>query len=893
MGSWHSTSAETVLQMLDSRRSGLTAGEVKERLVNYGPNELQTKKRTSPILVFLKQFLSPLIYVLLLAVILSIVLGHLLDAGVIAVAILVGAIIGFVQETRAQKAMEALIRMAAPKATVRRGAKVMDVPTREIVPGDIILLESGDKVPADARLIELSNLKVSESALTGESMPVEKHTRALDESTSSSDRKNLVFMGTAVSYGRATAVVINTGMSTEIGKIATAIGETKEEKTPLQKSISKLSRYLIIVFLAAASLLLVAGLLRSIPWGEIFLLAVAAAVSAIPEGLPAMVALVLAVGMRVMARRNAIIRRLVAVETLGSATVICSDKTGTLTLNEMTVRRIYVDEKLIEVTGEGYLPKGEFRQDGQLLNVESRTDLSLLLRISALCNDALLTREEECCEIRGDPTEGALVVAAAKAGIDKEKLEERFPRLDEIPFQSEKQYMATFHAVDGRKVVYLKGAPERLVSMSKAVLKPGAVVPINEPEKQKIIQASTAMAQEAMRVIAVAYADLADESAELNEANIRKNLVFVGMAGMVDPPREEVKEAVRLCAQAGIRVVMITGDHRVTAESVGRELDLPPGRAITGSELQAMSDADLSKQIEEITIFARIEPLQKLRIVDALKSHGHVVAMTGDGVNDAPALKSADIGIAMGITGTDVAKEASDMVLADDNFASVVAAVEEGRAIFNRLRNVLLFSISTSIGEILALVLAISFIGKAPLLAVQIIWINLVTGTLVTAPLGLERKSGDELKQPPRNPKIGLVFPGFILRNLFLALIMGVGVFLVFAWVTPTMNLDRARTITFCTMVVFEWFLTMNSRSDEHTVFKLGFFKNRWLLISILAAALLQLAVVYVPFLQIAFGTVPIGLTDWGIIILIGLGLFAIEETRKALFPKLFSRGKL
>ena len=597
--------------------------------------------------------------------------------------------------------------------------------------------------------------------------------------------------------------------------------------------------------------------------------------------------------MRVMAQRNAIIRRLVAVETLGSATVICSDKTGTLTLNEMTVRRIYVDEKLIEVTGEGYLPKGEFRQDGELLNVESRSGLSLLLRISALCNDALLAREEECCEIRGDPTEGALVVAAAKAGMDKEELEERFPRLDEIPFQSEKQYMATLHAVDGRKVVYIKGAPERLVSMSKAVLKPGAVVPIDEPEKQKIIQASTAMAQDAMRVIAVAYADLTDESAELTEANIRENLVFVGLAGMVDPPREEVKEAVKLCTQAGIRVVMITGDHKLTAESVGRELVLPPGRAITGSELQAMSDDDLSKQIEEITIFARIEPLQKLRIVDALKSHGHIVAMTGDGVNDAPALKSADIGIAMGITGTDVAKEASDMVLADDNFASVVAAVEEGRAIFNRLRNVLFFSISTSVGEILALVLAILFIGKAPLLAVQIIWINLVAGTLVTAPLGLERKSGDELKQPPRNPKIGLIFPGFILRNLFLALIMGVGIFLVFAWVEPTMSLDKARTMTFCTMAVFEWFLTMNSRSDEHTVFKLGFFANRWLLISILAAVILQLAVVYVPFLQIPFSTVPISLTDWGIIILIGVGLFAIEETRKAFFPKLFSGGKL
>lgn len=889
---FHTLNVDETLKVVQSRRSGLTSEEVKERLVNYGPNELQAGKKESPVLIFLKQLASPLVYVLLLAVVLSIILAHFLDAVVIAIAILVGAVIGFVQETRAQKAMEALISMAAPKASVRRDGKVMEVPTREIVPGDMVLLESGDKVPADARLIDLSSLKVSEAALTGESMPVDKHTRVLDEATPISDRKNLVFMGTIVNYGRANAVVVNTGLSTEIGKIAVAIGETKEEKSPLQKNISKLSHYLIFVFLAAAGVLLLAGLLRGLPWEEIFLIAVAAAVSAIPEGLPAMVALVLAVGVGVMAQRNAIIRRLVAVETLGSATVICSDKTGTLTLNEMTVRRIYVDDQLVEVTGEGYSPEGEFRHDGISLQVESQPILSALLRISTLCNDALVSKDV-CCEITGDPTEGALVVAAAKAGMDKEELEGRFPRLDEIPFQSEKQYMATLHDIKGKKVAYIKGAPERLTSMSKSLLKLGSVIPMNERERQKILETSTSMAQDAMRVIGIAYADLPDESAGLNEADIWENLVLVGLAGMIDPPREEAKEAVKLCAQAGIKVVMITGDHKLTAESVSRDLGLPPGKAITGTDLGSMSDDELSAQIEDITVFARIEPLQKLRIVDALKSRGHTVAMTGDGVNDAPALKSADIGIAMGITGTDVAKEASDMILTDDNFATVVTAVEEGRAIFNRLRNVLLFSISASIGEILALILAIVFIGEAPLLAVQIIWINLVTGTLVTAPLGLERKFGDELKQPPRNPKIGLIFPGFIWRNLFLALIMGTGVFLLFAWVEPTMSLNKARTLTFCAMVVFEWFLTMNMRSDEHTVFELGFFTNRWLLISIAVAALLQLAVVYVPFLQTAFRTVPISLTEWGIIFLMGTGLFAIEETRKALFPKLFSRGKL
>ncbi len=889
---WHGISAENALQTLESRRSGLTDEEARERLLRYGPNELKAKKKVPPILIFLKQFLSPLIYILVAAAIVSVAVGHLIDAGVITVAILVGAIIGFVQETRAQKAMEALIRMAAPRATVRRGSRVREVLAREIVPGDIVILETGDKVPADARLIEVSNLKANEATLTGESMPVEKHTEALNESTPIAERKNLVFMGTSITYGRATAVIVGTGMSSEFGKIATVIGEVKDEATPIQKSIGKLSRYLAVIFLAASALIVVAGLVRDLPWLDIFLLAVAAAVSVIPEGLPAMVTLVLAIGMRAMARRNAVIRRLVAVETLGSATVICSDKTGTLTLNEMTVRRIYVDGKLIEVTGEGYLPEGDFQRDGQKISLENQPSLALLLRIGTLCNDALLAREETCCNIMGDPTEGALVVAAAKAGLDKEKLEEQFPRIDEIPFQSEKQYMATLHPANGGRVVYVKGAPEKLVYMSTQLMSDGAVIPLGEAEAQDIMQAAASLARDAMRVIALAYADRPSEAVELKDEEIRGNLVLVGMAGMIDPAREEAREAVRLCRNAGIRVAMITGDHKVTAEAIGRQLELPPGRAVTGAELQEMSDEELTKQIDGITIFARTEPLQKLRIVDALKGRGHVVAMTGDGVNDAPALKTADIGIAMGITGTDVAKEASDMVLTDDNFASVVAAVEEGRAIFNRLRNVLLFSISTSIAELIALIVAILAIGQAPLLAVQIIWVNLVTGTMVAAPLGLEPKIGNELKQPPRNPKVGLVFPGFVIRNIFLGLMAGIGIFLIFAWLEPERGLDEARTITFCAMVVFEWFLTLNSRSDEHTVFKLGIFKNRWLLMAILAAAVLQVAVVYVPPLQVAFRTTPIGLWEWGILLLAGIGLFVIEEARKALFPRLFSRGK-
>jgi len=891
---WHNLSTGEALEAFGSRRSGLTGDEASSGRMRYGPNELKGKKKTPPLIVFLRQFLSPLIYVLMVAAIISLIVEHFIDAGVILGVLFLNAAIGFIQEARAEKAMEALIRMAAPRASVRRDGAIKVIPAREVVPGDIVLLETGDKIPADARLIEVSNLKVNEAMLTGESMPVDKHTDAIHEDVPMPERKNMVHMGTIVNYGRATAMVVRTGMATDIGQIATAIQEIKSEKTPLQKNISKLSRYIVILFLGICALLVAVGLLQGLDWLEIFLLAVAAAVSAIPEGLPTVVTVVLAVGMHIMARRNAIIRKLVAVETLGSATVICSDKTGTLTRNEMTVQRLYVDGQTIEVTGEGYIPQGEFRRDGQTIDLQNEPSINLVLRIGMLCNDSFLTRRDndECCDIYGDPTEGALLVAATKAGLNKEKLEKAFPRLDEIPFQSEKQYMATLHPRDGGRVVYVKGSVEKILALSKYKLKGKQPTPITGKDVDTIMQANDAMARQALRVIATAYAELPSELEDLKDEHIRGNLVFVGLAGMADLPREEAKEAVRLCKQAGIRVVMITGDHKVTAESIARQLDLPAGRTVTGSELKQMSDEELYEQVEDISVFARIEPLHKLRIVNALKSHGHVVAMTGDGVNDAPALKAANIGIAMGITGTDVAKEGSDMILADDNFASVVAAVEEGRVIFNRLRNVLFFLLSTNLGELLALTLALLFVGKAPLLAVQIIWINLVTDTTAAVPLGLEPKVGDELKQPPRHPGVGLVFPGLLLRIAFMATFMGVGVFLIFRWAEPRMSLEEARTITFCTMVAFEWFRAFNARSGQYTIFRLGIFRNRWLLMSTAVAISLQLFVVYTPFMQVAFSTVPLTLDKWGIALLAGVSLFIIEETRKALFPRLFSLGQ-
>lgn len=889
---WHSISIDNIIKELATSLDGLNSAEVSSRILQHGRNQLTGKKRVSPIIILFRQFLNPLVYVLFAAVIIKAVVGSYIDAGVISGVIVLMATIGFIQETRAEKAMEALLELAAPKAKIRREGKVSTIPAKEIVPGDIILLEAGDKVPADARLIEISNLKVNEASLTGESMPVDKHTDLLEQNAPIADRKNTIFMGTSVTYGRAVAVVISTGMSTEIGKIATAIQDVKVEKTPLQKSISRLSRYILILILGACALLIAAGIIEGLPALDVVLLAVAAAVSAIPEGLPATVTVTLALGMRAMAQRNVIIRKLVAVETLGATTVICSDKTGTLTLNQMTAKRIYIGGNWIEVTGEGYQKEGQFLYEKSVLRVVDSSPLNLLLQIGALCNDALLTRETTCCDIIGDPTEGALVVAAAKAGIDKENLELTYPRIDEIPFQSEKQYMATLHTRDTRRVAYVKGSPERLLTFSNRILKNNEIVALTEEEVRYQAKAIEDMAKEAMRVLAFAYAELPPEHLELKDEDIKSNLVFVGLVGMADPPREEAKKAIKLCKQAGIKVVMATGDNIVTAESVARQLDLPTGKVINGTDLQQISDEDLSKQIQDFSVFARIEPLHKLRIVNAFKSRGQIVAMTGDGVNDAPALKSANIGVAMGITGTDVAKEASDMVLTDDNFASVVSAVEEGRSIFSRLRNVTLFLLTTGFGELLGLILCVSLLGLAPLLPLQIIWINMVTGVIMAIPLGLEPKTGEELEQPPRHPKVGLVYPGLLLRLCFLALMLSIGVFLVFSWAQSRFSLEEARTVAFCSVVVFEWLVAFNARSDEITIFRLGVFHNIWLSRAVLLAIFLQMAVVYFPPFQIAFKTVPLGVKEWGIAIVPGVSIFFLETIRKIIAPKLFSLDK-
>ncbi|MFA6600579.1 MAG: HAD-IC family P-type ATPase [Candidatus Omnitrophota bacterium] len=883
---------EKALGQFASKTSGLDLEEVRKRFAQHGANQLTGKMKASPVVIFFRQFLNPLVYILVAAASIKAFVKGPLDALVIVGVLLFMAIVGFIQEMRAEKAMDALVQLAAPKSKIRRSGKVAITPAKVIVPGDIIVLEAGDKVPADARLLEASNLKVNESPLTGESLPVEKHTELLEAGVALAERKNMVYMGTSIAYGRATALVTATGMATEIGKIASAIQGIKTEKTALQKSIDKLGHSLIWIILFLCSLLAGLGLWKGLGAVEVFMLVVAAAVAAIPEALPAVVTVVLASGMQRMARHHAIIRKLVAVETLGSTTVICSDKTGTLTLNQMTVQKIFLDGTWLEVAGEGYHPQGEFRMNGKSVAPANVPELSTLLRAGALCNDALLSEENRRYQILGDPTEGALVVSAAKAGMNKEKLEEAYPRLDEIPFQSEKQYMVTLHRDGDKQIAYIKGSIEKILPMASHEASQGAMRPLNEKKRNEFFEAADGMAREAMRVLAVATMEYPVSMGKLQESNFTGRLVFLGLFGMIDPAREEAKKAIELCNRGGIKVIMATGDNKVTAQAIGKSLGLTEGLSFTGQDLTRMSDEELKSKIEKVSVFARIDPLHKLRIVQAFKDHGHVVAMTGDGINDAPALEAADIGISMGITGTDVAKEASDMVLADDNFASIITAVEEGRAIFNRLRNVITFMLATCFGELLTLVLGVLFLGQTPLIPLQILWINLVTGAMISIPLGLEPRTGDELSHPPRSSKVGLIFPGMLLRIAFLASMLGVGAFLVFLWTLQHYELHEARTMAFCSIVAFEWLVAFNARSDERTIFQLGILKNRWVVGAVFAGLALQLTVIYIPLFHDPFDTVPLKIFEWGIVLLPGVSIFLIETSRKLLSPKLFSLGK-
>ncbi len=874
---FYNQTAEAVITYFGSSINGLTHDEAVSRLSKHGHNEIPRRGDTPWWKIFFAQFNNPLIYILSAAALLKYFLKGPLDAVVIGMVIAIMTGLGFFQEMRAQRAMESLLGLVTPKAKLRRDGKVVIIPHDEIVPGDLLVLDAGDRVPADARLVDVSHLTISEAALTGESLPVEKVTGALPDEKPLAERSNMLYMGTVVTAGRALAVVTATGAMTEIGRIAKSIAENKPDKTPLQKSIDALSVLMIKVVAAAVVFIFTIGLLRGLGWIDLVVLSIAAAVSAIPEGLPAAVTVVLAIGMQIMARRNAIIRKLLAVETLGAATVICSDKTGTLTLNQMTVRKIYSQGKTFDIS-----------------MVETKEDpgLQYILRLGVLCNDSLLIQNDGTTSVAGDPTEGALLLAGLRAGIDKEKAEREYPRLGDIPFNSQRKWMATLHGENGKRMVYIKGALEKLIDLAGYVWTEKGVVPITEEDREIFLKVHNQMASEAMRVLAVGYAEYPVNCGKLQDVCVAGKVVLCGMFAMIDPPRPVVVKAIKDCKRAGIRVVMITGDNALTAVAIGKEIGLEARQVLSGKEIASMDDNTLREKVSSVSIFARIDPLDKLRIVSALKSYGEVVAMTGDGVNDAPALEKADIGVAMGITGTDVAKEAADMVLSDDNFASIVAAVEEGRAIFDRLRNVTAFLITTCFGELLALIMSISFLGQAPLEPIQILWINVVTGALISVPLGLEPKTGQELSWPPRNKNTGLIYPGMLYRIGFLSSFLALSAFFVFQWCLSHMPLNEARTVIFSAIVVFEWLLAFSFRSDTITTFNLGFFRNKWLFLSIGLGLLLHLTVNYVKEVHEWFHVVPMKSYEWSLALIPGALVFIFETSRKIFFPKLFDKGK-
>ncbi|MBI4460619.1 MAG: HAD-IC family P-type ATPase, partial [Acidobacteria bacterium] len=688
---WHTLSSEDTFSRLASAPHGLSGAEAARRLAQYGPNELQAAQPFSPWKLLFEQFKNILILILLIATALSGLLGHFVEAIAITVIVLFAVLLGFVQEYRAERAMEALRQMAAPTARIIRDDEEREVPARDLVPGDVVLLRAGDKVPADARLHEAVNLKLDESSLTGESVPVGKHAAPLPApDLGVGDRKNMVYAGTAPTYGRGLGVVVATGMNTEFGKIAQLLQTVRTARTPLQENLDKTGHLLARAAFLVVGIIVALGLFRGQPFLEMFLFGIALAVAVVPEALPAVVTISLAIGVQRMVQRHALVRRLPAVETLGSVSVICSDKTGTLTKDEMTVRKIWVAGQFLEVTGEGYEPKGQFQRDGSV--VEFSDSLLRLLRGAALACDAHIVRSEADghWHLHGDPTEGALVVAAAKAGLHKADLDTQFPRVQEIPFASETKRMTTLHAAPEGLIAYSKGAPEIILNSCRWQWTEQGEAVLGAPGRTAILEAARAMAKEALRVLAVA----AKPEATLETAE--REMIFLGLVGMIDPPRPEAQAAVRKCEQAGIQVAMITGDHPLTAQAVARELGLfKSGRAVTGAELEAMSDEVLEREVGNIEVYARVSPAHKLRVVTALQNQGHITAMTGDGVNDAPALKKADIGIAMGITGTDVAKEAAAMTLTDDNFASIVAAVEEGRGIFDNIKKYLMYLLSS------------------------------------------------------------------------------------------------------------------------------------------------------------------------------------------------------
>jgi Ca2+-transporting ATPase len=865
---YYKRSVKELFAYFTSSEKGLSTDDAASRLVRYGKNELKEEEREPWWKILARQFNSAVIWILLGAVIISIIIGETIDAIVIAVILLLNAVLGFAQEFRAEKAIEALKKMAGLKAVVIRDGTEKKIDASELVPGDIIVLEAGEKIPADARLIEAINLDCQEGALTGESMPVSKRLQEFEKDTPVADRKNMVHSSTIITRGHGKAVVCATGMKTQIGKIAHMIQNTEANQTPLQKQLAKLGRWIGALTIVICGIVFFMGMMKQEGnFLELFFAAVALAVAAIPEGLPAVVTISLSLGVRRMIKRNVLVRHLPSVETLGCTTVICSDKTGTLTHNEMTVKKIFVNGKDVDVSGSGYKPEGSFSTD--------KAQLDMILKIGALNNDAKLDREK--WSIIGDPTEGCLITSALKAGLDKEELDRKYPRVDEIPFDSQRKMMTTVHEFNGKKFAYVKGAADVLINKCNKVWMNGTIAQLNPKLKKQATDKNNEYAKNAMRVLGFAFKELKKND---KKETYEKELVFVGLQAMIDPPREEVKSAIAKCKKAGIKVVMITGDLKTTAQAIAKELGID-GEAIDGTELEMMSDEKLAGIVENISIYARVNPEHKVKIVTALKNKGHVVAMTGDGVNDAPALKKADIGVAMGITGTDVAKEASELILTDDNFTSIVNAVEEGRGIYDNIRKFVNYLLSCNMGEVLIIFVGSLLIMPLPLIAVQLLWINLVTDGLPAIALGVDPVPSDAMERPPRKVKEKIMSKGMSLNIFSMGALICIATLFIY-YIGIQISVEAGRTMAFMTLVLLEIARLQIIRSSYHTSIR----SNKWLIGAVLISLGLQLIVVYTP-LNLFFKTVPLGGMEWAYMAITLVSVFVLGTVINKVIKKI------
>lgn len=875
---WHALPIAEVAQALDvDPGRGLSKGEAEERLSRFGLNELATKGGVSAAAILLRQFTSPLIYILIAAAVVTVLLQEYIDAGIIVAVLAVNAIIGFNQEYGAERSMEALRRLATTQAHVIRDRRERRMDARELVPGDVVLLEAGTKVPADVRILHSTALEADESLITGESTTVAKSNVTLDENVPLPDRANMLLTGTVVTSGRARAVVVATGDRTQLGLIAESVGRIEEAQPPLLRRMDRFARIVGIAVLVVSA----GGFLMGLAMGEdphdLFLTLVALAVAAIPEGLPVVLTITLAIGVNRMAARHVVIRRLPAVETLGSCDVIGSDKTGTLTQNRMTVARVFAAGREFHVTGAGYEASGQFLLDGQVVDVADSSPLSLTLLAGALCNDAAIVQADGEVEVHGDPTETGLLVAAAKAGLFKDDLEERFPRRAEIPFDPERRYAATVNGEIAPRL-FVKGAPEQILDMCKAA--------IDQPslDREGILQFAHEMASDGLRVLAMAYRALASPPEELVAEEHLTGLTFLGLQGMIDPPREEAMQAVRGCQQAGIRVIMITGDHATTGLAIAQQLGISPqgGHALSGSDLDRLDDAALQEALRETAVYARVSPEQKLRIVTAIQVQGGTMAVTGDGVNDGPALKAADIGVAMGRSGTDVAKEAADMVITDDNFASIFAAVEEGRIVFDNVRKVTFFLIATGVGTVLAVLASILFRFQLPLLPAQLLWLNLVTNGIQDVALAFEPGEKGVLKRPPRPRGEGIISPLLWERTAIAGTVMAAGTLLLFLLeLQGDASIERARTVALTTIVFFQIFHVGNSRSEHLSAFAKSPFSNRFLFIGTAVALAVHIGALYFPPTRYILRIEPLDLWMWPRMIAVALSVIVAVEIHK------------